>query len=304
VSPSEAAAVSARGAAARPARGAAGILRRRGAAAFLYALELAAVVIAVAPILWMISTSLKPEGQILSAVPHWIPQTWTLENFRQVLAKYAFLRWTANSVVVAVVATAVAVALDAMAGYALARFAFPGSGLIYSVIISMLLVPIQVTVIPLFVLFAQVRMLDTFQALILPTTANVTGVFLMRQFFLNIPAELEEAARIDGAGDLQVFSRVVLPLSRPAMAAVAALTFVSSWNNFLWPLIATSSDRARTLPVGIAQYMGAQAGTSGSAPAFGPPLASAVMATAPALIAFFLLQRYFTEGITTTGIKG
>jgi len=279
-------------------------VRREVAAVLMYAAEVAIVVIAVAPIIWMVSTALKPEGQILSATPHWIPQTLTLENFQRVLAKYAFLRWMANSVVVAVVATAIVVAIDAMAGYALARFSFPGRGIIYDVIISMLLVPIQVTVIPLFLIFAQVRMLDTFQALILPTTANVTGVFLMRQFFLGIPAELEEAARIDGAGDLQVFARVVLPLSRPAMAAVAALTFVSSWNNFLWPLIATSSDRARTLPVGIAQYMGAQAGTSGSAPAFGPPLASAVMATAPALLAFFLLQRYFTQGITTTGIKG
>jgi ABC-type glycerol-3-phosphate transport system permease component len=290
--------------AARVARRGRRALRRGGVTGFLYAAEIAAVVIALAPIVWMISTSLKPEGQILSATPHWIPQVMTLENFRRVLARYAFLRWTANSVVVAVVATAAAVALDALAGYALARFTFPGGGVIYSVIVSMLLVPIQVTVIPLFVVFAEWRMLDTFQALILPTTSNVTGVFLMRQFFLSIPGELEEAARIDGAGDIQVFFRIVLPLSRPAMAAVAALTFVSSWNNFLWPLIATSSDRARTLPVGIAQYMGAQAGTSGSAPAFGPPLASAVMATAPALIAFFLLQRYFTQGITMTGIKG
>ena len=304
MSPSGVTAASATVRARRPADTAARALRRQGVAAVLYAAEIAAVVVALAPIVWMVSTSLKPEGQILSAVPHWIPETWTLENFRQVLAKYAFIRWTANSVIVTVIATAIVVVLDAMAGYALARFAFPGSGVIYATIISMLLVPIQVTVIPLFVLFAEWRMLDTFQALILPTTANVTGVFLMRQFFLNIPAELEEAARIDGAGDLQVFSRVVLPLSRPSMAAVAALTFVSSWNNFLWPLIATSSDRARTLPVGIAQYMGAQAGTSGSAPAFGPPLASAVMATAPALIAFFLLQRYFTQGITMTGIKG
>lgn len=304
MSPANSTVASAAAPALRPAGAAARLARRRAAAAALYAVEIAAVLIALAPIVWMVSTSLKPEGQILSAVPHWIPETWTLENFRQVLAKYAFVRWTVNSVAVAVIATGIVVALDAMAGYALARFTFPGSGVIYGTIISMLLVPIQVTVIPLFVLFAEWRMLDTFQALILPTTSNVTGVFLMRQFFLNIPAELEEAARIDGAGDLQVFARVVLPLSRPSMAAVAALTFVSSWNNFLWPLIATSSDRARTLPVGIAQYMGAQAGTSGSAPAFGPPLASAVMATAPALIAFFLLQRYFTQGITMTGIKG
>ena len=275
-----------------------------GAAAAAHAVEIVCVLMFVAPIVWMISTSLKPEGQILSYPPLWIPRTWTLENFQSVLARFAFVRWTVNSIAVAVAATALVVALDAMAGYALARFAFPGRSLIYQTIIAMLLVPIQVTVIPLFLVFAQMHAIDTYQALILPTTANVTGVFLMRQFFLGIPAELEEAARIDGAGDFRIFSQVVLPLSRPVMAAVAALTFVSSWNNFLWPLIAVSSDRARTLPVGIAQYMGGHAGTSGSAPAFGPALASAVMATAPALVAFFLLQRYFTQGITLTGIKG
>ncbi len=168
----------------------------------------------------------------------------------------------------------------------------------------MLLVPIQATVIPLFLLFAEVHLLDSFAALILPTTANITGVLLMRQFFLGFPMELEEAARIDGAGEGRIWWSVVMPMAAPALGAVAALTFVSSWNSLLWPLIAINSDRVRTLPVGIAQYMGSHAGTSGSAPAYGPALASATMATLPALLIFLLLQRYFVRGIATTGLKG
>lgn len=256
------------------------------------------------PLGWMFVTSLKPEGQILTYPPRWVPETVTLENFQRVLSRHPFGRWAWNSVVVAAASTVVVLVLDALAGYALARLHFRGRDLLFTVIVSVLLVPIQVTVVPLFLVFSQVRMLDTYAALILPTTANVTGVFLMRQFFLGIPAEIEEAARIDGCGAVRTWWSVVLPLSRPALAAVAALTFVGSWNNFLWPLIVISSDRSRTLPVGTAQYMGATAGASGSAPSYGPPMASAVMATLPALMVFFALQRYFVRGVTMSGLKG
>jgi ABC-type glycerol-3-phosphate transport system permease component len=259
---------------------------------------------AVLPLVWMVSTSLKPEGQILSYPPRWVPMAPTLENYTSVLGRFAFGRWTLNSIVVAFAATGSVVLLDALAGYALARLRSRASDVLFALIISMLLVPIQVTVIPLFLLFAEVHALDSFAALILPTTANITGVLLMRQFFLGFPMELEEAARIDGAGEGRIWWSVVMPMAAPALGAVAALTFVSSWNSLLWPLIAVNSDRVRTLPVGIAQYMGSHAGTSGSAPAYGPALASATMATLPALLIFVLLQRYFVRGIATTGLKG
>ncbi len=270
----------------------------------LYVVILAAVMAAVLPLVWMVSTSLKLEGQILSYPPRWLPMTPTLENYTSVLHRFAFGRWTLNSIVVALAATSLVVLLDALAGYALARLRSRGSDLLFALIVSMLLVPIQVTVIPLFLLFAEVRLLDSFAALILPTTANITGVLLMRQFFLGFPVELEEAARIDGATEPRIWWSVVMPMATPALGAVAALTFVSSWNSLLWPLIAVNSDRVRTLPVGIAQYMGSHAGTSGSAPAYGPALASATMATLPALLVFLLLQRYFVRGIATTGLKG
>ncbi len=272
--------------------------------AALYLAVLAAVMAAILPLVWMASTSLKPEGQILSYPPRWLPASPTTENYTSVLRRFAFGRWTLNSIIVAAVATSLVVLLDALAGYALARLRSRGGDFLFALIVSMLLVPIQVTVIPLFLLFAEVRLLDSFTALILPTTANITGVLLMRQFFLSFPVDLEEAARIDGAGEARIWWSVVMPMAGPALGAVAALTFVSSWNSLLWPLIAVNSDRVRTLPVGIAQYMGSHAGTSGSAPAYGPALASATMATLPALLVFLLLQRYFVRGIATTGLKG
>lgn len=270
----------------------------------LYLGMLTAILAALLPLVWMASTSLKPEGQILSYPPRWLPAAPTIENYTSVLHRFRFGRWTANSILVAVTATTLVVVIDALAGYGLARLRTRGGDLLFALIVSMLLVPIQVTVIPLFLLFAELRALDSFAALILPTTANITGVLLMRQFFLGFPVELEEAARIDGASEARIWWSVVVPMSGPVMAAVAALTFVSSWNSLLWPLIVVNSDRVRTLPVGIAQYMGSHAGTSGSAPAYGPALASATLATLPALLVFFLLQRYFVRGIATTGLKG
>lgn len=266
----------------------------------LMALSVAAFAL---PLLSLASSAFKPASEIIEA-GRFIPETVTLEHFRSVVSKYPFARWAWNSVFVAAASTLLVVALDAMAAYALARFEFFGRRTIFALIVSMLLVPIQVTIVPLFLLFADAGLLDTYWALILPTASNVTGVFLLRQFFASIPRELEEAARIDGSGDLRIWWSVILPLSKPALAAVAALTFVTSWNSFLWPLVATNSDKVKTLPVGIGQFMSASSGTSGSAPAYGPPLAAALMATLPALIAFLLLQRFFVQGVTGSGVKG
>lgn len=269
-----------------------------------YLLMVVVVFLFVMPLLWLMVSAVKPEFQIVESPARWIPRIFTGEHFQFVLAKYSFGRWMWNSIWVATSSTVLVLVLDSLAAYALARFHFFGRDAIFSLIISMLLIPIQVTVIPLFLMFAEVKMLDTYTALILPTCANVTGVFLLRQFFVSIPVEFEEAARIDGCSDLRIWWSLILPLSKPALAAVAAVTFVSNWNNFMWPLIATSKDAVKTLPVGIAQFMSATSGASGGAPAYGPPLAGALMATAPALLAFLLLQRYFVQGISGSGVKG
>lgn len=262
------------------------------------------VVLALAPIGWMLSTAFKPEAQIATTEIVWIPRTPTIENFTKVLNNYPILRWTGNSLLVATAATILVLFLDSLAGYALARMQFAGRGLIFGVILSMLFVPMQITVVPLFLMFSEVSLTDTYLALILPVGANVTGVFLMRQFFLNIPYELEDAARVDGASTLRIWWSVVLPLAKPALTAVAIVTFLSTWNSFFWPLIATRTDASRTLPVGIAQFMSLRPGQAQGAQAYGQAMAGAVIAALPPVIVFYMLQRYFIEGISMTGIKG
>lgn len=263
-----------------------------------------ATLVALFPLFWMVSSAFRPEGEILAFPPRWLPSTWTLENFAYILGRFAFAHWWLNSIFVAVVSTGLVLVLDSLAAYAFARLHFAGSRVLYLVVLSMLLVPIQVTVIPLYMLFAGIHLVDTLPAVLLPTTGNVTGVFLLTQFFRNVPGELLDSARIDGAGDIQIWWRIVLPLSRPVLASVAIITLVSSWNSFLWPLLVTYSDASRTLPVGIAQFFGGESGVSGSAPQFGPAMAAACLATAPVIVAFLVLQRQFVRGVAFSGLKG
>lgn len=262
------------------------------------------VILMLAPIIWMISTSFKPETQIATIDVQWIPRTFTLENYQRVFDRFNILRWTLNSLIVSTGATLLILILDSLAGYALARMEFVGRGVIFAVILSMLFVPMQITVVPLFLLFAKINLTDTYLALILPVGANVTGVFLMRQFFLSIPYQLEDAARVDGANTLRIWWSVVLPLARPALTAVAIVTFLSSWNSFFWPLIATRTDVSRTLPVGIAQFMSLRPGQAQGMQAYGQAMAGAVIAAVPPIAVFYMLQRHFIEGISMTGIKG
>lgn len=262
------------------------------------------VVLILAPIGWMISTAFKPEAQIVTTELRWIPRTVTFENFEKVLANYPMLRWTFNSFIVAALATLLVLLLDALAGYALARMSFTGRNAIFMISLSMLFVPIQITVIPLFLLFSNMGLTDSYLALILPVGGNVTGIFLMRQFFLSIPTELEDAALVDGASVLRIWWSVVLPLARPALTAVAIVTFLSTWNSFFWPLIVTRSDEIRTLPVGMAQFLSLRPGMVQGVQAFGVSMAGAVIAALPPIVVFMFLQRYFISGISRSGLKG
>ncbi len=279
-------------------------MKSRAGQILWYIMLVIIVVLALAPIAWMVSTALKPESEIATIEIHWIPRTITLENFQAVFEKFPILRWMLNSVVVAVLATLLTVFLDSLAGYALARMEFWGRNLIFAVILSMLFIPLQITVVPLFLAFSKLGLTDNYLALILPIGANVTGVFLMRQFFLGIPYELEDAARVDGASAVRIWWAIILPLARPALSAVAIITFLSAWNSFFWPLIVTQSDAARTLPVGIAQFMTLRPGLSMSVQLYGQSMAGAVIAALPPIIVFLLLQRQFIQGISLTGIKG
>ncbi len=270
----------------------------------LYVLLAGSTLAMLAPLLWMTSSAFKPEGEIVSYPPHWIPQSPTLENFQYVLTHFAFGQWWLNSIFAAVISTALVLALDSLAAYAFARLGFRGSQWLYAIILSMLMVPIQVTIVPLYLEFASAHLVDTLAAVLLPTTGNVTGIFILTQFFRNVPRELEEAALMDGASRVRIWWSVMLPLSRPALVSVAIITFISSWNNFLWPLVVSYSDKSRTLPVGIGQFFGGASGASGSAPQFGPVMAAALLATLPAIFVFLILQPYFVRGIAMSGLKG
>lgn len=269
-----------------------------------YVLLVVVVVISLAPLVWMLTTSLKPESEIITTEIDWVPDSPTVEHFGAIFEKYPMARWLFNSLFTATSATILVLVLDSLAGYAFARLQFRGRNILFLGILSMLFVPIQITIIPLFILFSRAGLTDTYWALILPIGANVTGVFLMRQFFLSIPCELEEAARVDGASTLRILVSVVLPLARPALTAVAIITFLSAWNSFLWPLIVTRSDSVRTLPVGIAQFLSLRPGLVMAQMSIGQSMAGAVVAALPPIVVFVFLQRYFIEGISRTGIKG
>jgi ABC-type sugar transport system permease subunit len=269
----------------------------------LYMLMGLVLVLWVAPLVWMLSTSLKPEGQILNLIPRWIPQTFTLENYRDVLEKFRIVAWGVNSLVVAAGATIVGLLISIPAAYAFAKMRFRGQRWLFVLILSTILVPVHITIVPLFLGLAKLRLTDTYFSLIMPTVANGFGVFLLRQFFQGIPKELEEAAVIDGASRLGILLRVVLPISRPPIMAVAIFLFIQSWNDFMWPLIVTNTDATRTLPVGLASALSGTV-SGGAIAYYGMSMAGSVLATVPALLIFVLLQRYFVQGIATTGLKG
>ncbi|MBI3121694.1 MAG: ABC transporter permease subunit [candidate division NC10 bacterium] len=270
----------------------------------LYVVMALVLILWLGPLLWLLSTSLKPEGQILSLVPRWIPKTFTLENYVEVFQKFRLERWLLNSLMVAGGATALGLLVSVPAAYAFARMRFRGQEWLFLLILSTILVPVHITIVPLFIGLAKVRLTDTYVSLIMPTVANGFGVFLLRQFFQGIPRELEEAAVIDGASRLGVLVRVVLPLSRPALTAVAIFLFLLSWNDFMWPLIVTNTDTTRTLPVGLATFVGGGTVGGQSIAYYGIGMAASVLATIPAIVFFLALQRYFVQGIAFTGLKG
>lgn len=250
------------------------------------------------PLLWMMISSFKTEGELRATPPTFLPNAWTMDNFRDLFGTMDFPRFFFNSVLVAVLVTTGAVLLSALVGYALAKIDFPGRGLLFSLILGTLMVPGIVTFVPLFVLVSNMGLTGTYAALILPFLAAPFGVFLMRQFMSEIPDELIDAARVDGAGEFRTFFRVVLPQTKPALATLGILTFLGSWNNFLWPLIAVKSADMYTLPVALATYSVGQ-----NTVRYGLLVAGATVIVLPILAVFVALQRHFVQGIATTGLK-
>jgi multiple sugar transport system permease protein len=272
------------------------------------ALTLALGVLAVVwllPIVWVLVTSLKVTADIVKLPPEWIPWPVTGEHYHEVLLSSSRTarigRAFMNSLVIALGTVIIVVATSAMAAYPLARMRFPGRNLVFTLIIGSLMIPNAVVLVPQYVLVQRLGWLSTFPGLIVPEAAMTFafGVFLLRQFFLTMPGELEDAARIDGANAWQVFTRVVLPLSQPVLAALAIFAFRSAWNDFLWPLIAVNRPEMFPLPVALALLRSAYSSES-----YGPIMAGAALSALPLLVVFVVANRRIVEGVRLSGLKG
>ncbi|HYI24010.1 MAG TPA: carbohydrate ABC transporter permease [Thermomicrobiales bacterium] len=266
--------------------------------AFAYLVISAGAVLMVVPFLWMASTAFKEPGAAFDYPPTWIPDPFSLENFREVWTIVPFDRYLFNSLFVAVCITVGEVLTSALAAYAFARLRFPGRDAIFLMYLATLMIPGQVTIIPNFILMRWFGWIDTYQGLIIPTAFTAFGTFLLRQYFLSIPRELEEAARVDGASYFQVWSRIIMPLASPAIATLAVFSFMGAWNSFLWPYIMINSADMRTITVALRAFQ-TDYGTE-----WGLMMAGSLIAVLPMLAIFLAAQRYFVRGIATTGFGG
>lgn len=266
----------------------------------LYAILIAIAAFIVLPILWMLSTSFKPKSQWFLPDIHWIPKTFTWENYQKILDNPSLPmgRWFTNSVLVALLSTALILTIDALAAYAYARLEFRGKNLLFSILLATLFLPGIMFLVPNFLTIARLDLLNNFAGVILPGLAGVFGVFFLRQFFESIPKELEEAAAIDGATTFQTFWYIVLPLARSALVTLGIITFLGSWNDFLWPLLVLKDRALLTLPPGLRTLQGAFTSE------YGQMMAGAAITAVPVLILYFFLQRYIVESVATTGLKG
>jgi multiple sugar transport system permease protein len=250
------------------------------------------------PLLWALDTSLKPEGETTKVPVTWLIDNPTLDAFKNVIQAGNILQWYANSAIISILVAGLSVIVASMAAFALSRIRFRGSQIVFWVILAGIMIPGQALIVPLFREFAAFGMIDTYWAVILPQIPAPVAVFVFKQFFDGIPHELEEAALVDGASRFRIFLQIFLPLSRPAMSAVAIFTFVWSWNNFLWPLLVLTSTNLMTLPVGLATV------SSSYGIQYASIMASAILGALPLLVVFLLFQRRIVEGIAGTGLKG
>jgi multiple sugar transport system permease protein len=247
------------------------------------------------PMIWMLATSIKPETEIVEFPPTLFSTDFTFQHYADVWERIPFARLYTNTVIFAGGVTLASLLFDSLTAYALARLEFPGRNVLFIAIIITLMLPFQVTLIPLFDLLTKLDWVNTFQGLIVPRATNAFGIFFLRQFFLTIPKDLEDAARVDGASEFYIYRKIVLPLSVPALLTLGLFHFMYNWNDLLWPLITTTD--LRTLPAGLALFMGEHVVE------YGLLMAGSTLALIPVVIFFLAVQRKFIQGIATTGLK-
>lgn len=270
-------------------------------ALFAYGMLSIGAVFMIAPFLWMLVTSFKEPGQVFSYQKEWwqdwIPKSFVWQNYVKAWKVVPFARFYLNSIFVTLVTTAGQVFTSAMAGYAFARLQFPGRDKLFMGYLATMMIPGAVTMIPVFVLLRTLGWIDTYKALIIPGIFSAYGTFMLRQFFMTLPRDLEDAAKIDGCSYLGIFWHIILPLSRPALATLTTFTFMGTWMNFMWPLIVVNSQEKFTLPVGLAYFQSVHHTD------WTLLMAGSMMMLLPILVVFVFNQRYFVEGIKLTGIK-
>jgi len=274
--------------------------RRRGRLPFSgwHFLLMPAALLFVLPLVWMIMTSFMPDSDINTFPPNFLPSRIDFGGYSGLFSDSDILRWLANTTIVATVAVGSHLVLCSLAGYGFARLSFRGQTPGFFLIVATIMVPIQLLMIPTFILFSRMHVINTLTAVAIPWLASAFGIFLMRQFFLALPVELEDAARLDGCNRLQVFTRIVLPLAKPALATLAIFTLLGSWNDLIWPLIAITDDQWYTLQLGLANFQG-QRRTEWQL-----LMAGNVVATLPLLVGFVVAQRHFVATMTFSGLKG
>jgi multiple sugar transport system permease protein len=255
------------------------------------------------PFVWMISTSFKYPEDVMTVSIEWLPRRVTFSNYIRIFTEYPVLRWLINSLVVSIVSTGLNILFGAMAGYALARMRFPGRDTLFFLFIASLMVPTEVTVVPLLLAVIKIGWWNSYQALICQPITYVYSVYIFRQFFLKLPRDLEDAAKMDGAGHFLIFWRIAFPLARAPLIAATVIVFTLNWNNFLWPLLAVSSDEMKTLPVGIAAFTPV-IGTHTQLEGFALGMAGITVLSVPSLMLFFILQRYFIQGLSSGAVRG
>ena len=255
-------------------------------------------VVMVIPFVWMLSTSFKEMGQVLIFPPEWIPKPFILTNYGEAWEMAKFNIYFRNSAIVTVFTTVGQLVTCSLAAYAFARLEFKGRDVIFLIYLATMMVPTQVTLIPLYLLMKEFGWINTYAALIIPSIFSAYGTFLLRQFFLSIPKSLDESAVIDGCGYLRIYLQIILPLAKAALATLAVFCFMWQWNNLLWPLVVANTDDIRPLTVGLQLFKGQYS------VAWNLLMAGSVISVIPILVLYVFLQKYFVEGIAMTGIKG
>lgn len=267
--------------------------------AFKHLILMSASVFFVFPLYWMVTGSFKRPVEIWAYPPKWIPSTIQLSNYTRLLASKPILRWSLNSIIISLVAVGLIVLLSAAAGYGYAKKKFPGSKLLFSLIVATMMMPGQVTLVPLYQLISKLGLVNTRTGVILPTLAYPFGVFIVRQFAKTIPDELLEAAKIDGAGELRTFFKIVIPMLLPSLGALSIFAFMHTWNDYLWQLVVLQSESMLTLPLGVSTMIYEEITIN-----YGMAMTGATIAAIPLIAFFLLLQKSFIQGITLGSVKG